>query len=77
MAGVRTPKSPTREALTEALAGAQAGDLVGLRALIDGAPDAPRFRGWFVAGTVGYVEIDADGFAYLAGVWRPAETYGM
>lgn len=77
MAGVRTPKSPTREALTEALTEAGAGELVGLRPVFTSAPDAPAFHYWFVAGTVGYVEIDVDGFAYLAGVWRPAETYGM
>lgn len=43
---------------------------MGLRALIDGIPDRPVFRAWFVAGTLGYVEISRTGHAYLAGIWR-------
>jgi hypothetical protein len=68
---------PTRGEIVSALREAGGGDLVGVRALIDGAPDMPVFRAWFVAGTVGYVEIDRDGRTYLAGVWRPEVTYGM
>lgn len=77
MAGIRTPVSPTREQLVEMLRANQLGELVGLRALIDGVPDTPTFRGWLVAGTVGYLELDANHKGQVAGVWRPEETYGL
>ena len=77
MAGTVTPKSPTREIILRALRETGGGQLVGLRPIISGAPINPVFLGWFVAGTVGYLEMGTDYDIYLAGVWRPEETYGM
>jgi hypothetical protein len=79
---VRTEMKFTREHVAEILAANQFGDLVGVRALVveevdSRGKDVRYHSGWFVAGTLGYVELNTDGGAYLAGAWRPAETYGM
>jgi hypothetical protein len=53
----------------------QLGDLVGLRAQVVNAPDNPVLMGFFIAGTVGYIETTPDGSPFLSGVWRPVEAW--
>ncbi len=82
MPDIATPMTFTREHVETVLADNGFGTLVGIRALVVEEMDSSGrefwcHAGWFVAGTIGYVELDPHGSAYLAGVWRPVESYGF